>query len=94
MNELPLPPQPPLHHIYICNVCGSDHVTRDAWAVWDMAAQDWVLEVAFDQSWCHRCMSAARLDRVVLTSPLTFAAPDPGAGPDLGLYPDVAASRA
>ncbi|MBZ9646350.1 hypothetical protein K9B33_02235 [Sphingobium sp. 3R8] len=42
-----------------------------------MAAQHWVLEVVFDQCWCHRCMSATRLDRVVLTSPITFAPPDP-----------------
>ncbi|WP_416462534.1 hypothetical protein [Sphingomonas sp. VDB2] len=71
------PPHTSRHHSYICNVCGSDHVTRDAWAAWDMAAQHWVLEVVFDQCWCHRCMSATRLDRVVLTSPITFAAPDP-----------------
>lgn len=81
MTEQTPIPRTPVHHIYICNVCGSDHVTRDAWAVWDMAAQDWVLEVAFDQSWCHRCMSATRLDRVLLTSPVTFAAPDPGFDP-------------
>ncbi|WP_088184145.1 hypothetical protein [Sphingobium sp. Z007] len=87
MAELPPIPQTPLHHIYICNVCGSDHVTRDACAAWDVAAQEWVREVAFDQSWCHRCMSATRLDQVVLTSPITFAAPDTGP------YPDRATSR-
>jgi hypothetical protein len=56
-------------HAYVCNVCGSDHVTRKAWAAWDVAAQAWVLEVAFDYAHCHRCMGDARLDRVTLTSP-------------------------
>ncbi|MEC3912620.1 hypothetical protein U5A82_19720 [Sphingobium sp. CR2-8] len=66
----------PLRHAYICNVCGSDHVTRDAWVAWDIVAQDWVIEESFDHAWCHRCMAAARLDQVVLTSPITFAAPE------------------
>ncbi|HUD92251.1 hypothetical protein [Sphingobium sp.] len=63
-------------HAYICNVCGSDHVTRDAWATWDVEAQDWILEVAFDHAHCHSCMGHARLDRVVLTSAITFSAPE------------------
>lgn len=68
--------QAPERHAYVCNVCGSDHVTRDAWATWDVDAQDWILEVAFDHAHCHRCMGVARLDRVLLTSPVTFRAPD------------------
>lgn len=87
MTEPDPPHHMPLRHAYICNVCGSDHVTRDAWAAWDTAAQHWVLEVAFDHSWCHRCMSAARLDRVVLTSPVTFAAPDSGFDPAMAASP-------
>ncbi|WP_230461207.1 hypothetical protein [Sphingobium sp. CAP-1] len=66
----------PVLHAYVCTVCGSDHVTRDAWAAWDVAAQDWVLEAAFDYAHCHRCMGGARLERVVLTSPVTFALPE------------------
>lgn len=67
-------------YAYVCNVCGSDHVTREAWAAWDVAAQNWVLEVAFDYAHCHRCMGDARLDHVLLTSPMTFAAPETPAG--------------
>ena len=83
MTEPAAPPNAPLH-AYVCNVCGSDHVTREAWVAWDVAAQQWVLEAAFDYAHCHRCMGDARLDRVVLTSPVTFSAPEtcrsPGAG--------------
>lgn len=70
------PHDAPLHapvHAYVCNVCGSDHVTREAWAAWDVAAQAWVLEVAFDYAHCHSCMGDARLDRVILTSPPPIA---------------------
>ncbi|MEC3950862.1 hypothetical protein [Sphingobium sp. HWE2-09] len=66
----------PRRHAYICNVCGSDHITRDARGRWDILAQDWVIETIFDHAWCHRCTDAARLDQVVLTSPITFAAPE------------------
>lgn len=76
MTDAAAPRLTPARHAYVCNVCGSDHVTRDAWAAWDVAAQDWVLEVAFDHAYCHRCMGSARLDRVVLTSPVTFTLPE------------------
>ena len=32
----------------VCSWCGSAHVSRDAWASWDVAAQDWVLGAVFD----------------------------------------------
>ncbi|MCI4591367.1 hypothetical protein MOK15_14865 [Sphingobium sp. BYY-5] len=76
--------QTTIRHAYICNVCGSDHVTRDAWAAWDVDRQDWVLEAAFDYAYCHRCMGNARLDRVVLTSSTTFSAPERGGGAEFG----------
>ncbi|MCP1468969.1 hypothetical protein J3E64_000640 [Sphingobium sp. OAS761] len=63
-------------HAYICHVCGSDHVVRDAWATWDVQAQLWVLDTLFDHAHCHQCLGATRMERVLLTSPVTFAAPD------------------
>jgi len=39
----------------VCNVCGSDDVSRDAWADWDTRDQEWVLRCAFDYAHCHRC---------------------------------------
>lgn len=79
MTEPATPHPASVRHAYICHVCGSDHVTRDAWAEWNVEAQDWLLGVAFDQAYCHRCQNDTRLDRVVLTSPVTFSAPE-GAG--------------
>lgn len=67
-----------VRYAYICNACGSDHVTRDAWAAWDVDAQRWVLEAAFDYAYCHRCMMTCRLEQVVLTSPSTFTISEPG----------------
>ena len=40
---------------YVCGWCGSDQVTRDAWAEWDVAARRWVLGAVFDDAYCHRC---------------------------------------
>jgi hypothetical protein len=66
----------PTLYAYVCNICGGDHVTRDAWVAWDVAAQDWVLEAAFDYAYCHRCMGSSRLDRVLLTSTVALVRPE------------------
>ena len=39
----------------VCQRCGSDHVSRDAWADWDAAAQQWLLGTVFDYGHCHVC---------------------------------------
>ena len=39
----------------VCGDCGSTDVMRDAWAVWDVEAQDWVLGAVFDYGHCDRC---------------------------------------
>ncbi|MEA3541178.1 MAG: hypothetical protein U9R77_03535 [Pseudomonadota bacterium] len=66
-------------YAHICHICGSDHVTRDAWATWDVAAQDWVIETLFDHAHCHHCLGPTRAEQVVLSSAITFAAPKPPA---------------
>lgn len=45
----------------ICGTCGSDDVKRDAWAVWDEATQQWVLDNVFDEAWCDNCETSSRL---------------------------------
>lgn len=54
---------------YVCNTCGSDRVSRDAWAEWDVKSQDWVLRDAFDYAHCHRCDSETSLQEVELSPP-------------------------
>ena len=52
----------------ICGTCGSDKVSRDAWANWDTRAQQWVLGAVFDDAHCHRCECESRLIEVELAS--------------------------
>jgi hypothetical protein len=51
----------------ICGTCGSDEVSRDAWANWDTRSQQWVLGAVFDYGHCHRCDGESRLIEVDLT---------------------------
>jgi ribosomal protein L37AE/L43A len=39
----------------ICNNCKSDGILRDAWAVWDRDAQDWVLMKKMNTYVCTNC---------------------------------------
>ena len=50
----------------ICEKCHSPDVTRDAWAEWDVGAQDWVLRVAYDYSYCHACEADTHIAAVAL----------------------------
>jgi hypothetical protein len=49
---------------YICNQCGGNSVTRDAWAEWDAEEQDWVLGAVYDYAFCHDCQEETRLEEV------------------------------
>ena len=49
-----------------CSQCEGDDVTRDAWAVWDVETQDWVLGAVFDYAYCQTCEAEARLIDVEL----------------------------
>lgn len=46
----------------VCKDCGSDDVSRDAWACWNVERQDWVLQVVFDAGFCQRCEEEAGLE--------------------------------
>jgi ribosomal protein L37AE/L43A len=37
----------------VCGRCGSEEVRRDAWAVWDVDEQEWVLQNVFDYAICE-----------------------------------------
>ena len=52
---------------FVCEICGSDLVTRDAWAEWDPEAQEWVLGAAFDYTFCHACEEETHLKEVPFT---------------------------
>ena len=51
---------------YVCGTCGSDDVSRDAWAEWSVAEQRWVLRTEFDDAYCHRCDGETSLIEVPL----------------------------
>jgi hypothetical protein len=38
-----------------CKTCGSEHVSKDAWACWNPATGFWELETTFDHEYCHVC---------------------------------------
>lgn len=46
----------------VCGNCGSQNVMRDAWAVWDVANQEWVLGAVFDYTYCDDCDGGATLE--------------------------------
>jgi hypothetical protein len=46
----------------VCGTCGSERVTIDAWASWDVDKQDWVLDDIFDNEYCHDCEGETRIE--------------------------------
>ena len=40
---------------FVCSTCGSDDVRLDAYAVWDVDEQQWVLSHTFGQAFCEAC---------------------------------------
>jgi hypothetical protein len=52
----------------VCRQCGSDDVSRDAWADWDTGTQQWVLRCAFDYAHCHKCDGETSITEVELAT--------------------------
>ena len=50
----------------ICETCGSDDVSRDAWGDWSVTTQQWELRTVFDYAYCHKCDGETRLKEVQL----------------------------
>jgi hypothetical protein len=53
---------------YVCSICRSENVRRDAWAVWDVETQSWELSTVFDAGFCDDCDGGARLDETEIES--------------------------
>ena len=51
---------------YVCHRCGSSDVAIDAWAEWDVQAQDWVLRNTSTSEFCDHCYSETQLVEVEL----------------------------
>lgn len=49
---------------YICRVCKSDDVGRDAWTQWDMESQQWQVQNLMSESFCFKCEGETILDQV------------------------------
>jgi len=49
-----------------CEECGSTLVTRDAWAEWNLDAQDWELGAIYDYAFCHKCERETHIEEVPL----------------------------
>ena len=56
MNQ-PIIPRPAHRIVFICTACGSDAISREAWAEWDAAQQVWSLGAMFNYAHCHSCGS-------------------------------------
>jgi len=52
----------------VCETCGSDNVRRDAFAEWDVGAQEWMLSTVFDHTVCERCEGECNLKEVAIES--------------------------
>ena len=61
----------------VCNRCGSDAVLVDAYAEWDMDAQDWTLQNTFQQAVCEACGGETSLDWKNVPDPVDAAPPVP-----------------
>ena len=53
----------------VCEECGSELVTRDAWAEWEVGQQEWVLGAIFDYAYCHKCEGDAHIHEVPIRKP-------------------------
>lgn len=49
----------------VCSTCGSDDIKTDAYAVWDIGRQEWVLDQAFEKpATCEKCGGECSLEWV------------------------------
>ena len=56
---------------YLCAYCGSSSVMMDAWAVWDIKLQDWVLGDTCTEVVCQVCNGETSLIEVELKAAVT-----------------------
>ena len=51
----------------ICSECGGSNDHLDAWADFDIEAQQWVLGNTFDYSYCDDCQNDCRTKEIEIT---------------------------
>jgi hypothetical protein len=50
----------------VCRSCGGDNVMRDAWGIWSIEKQDWVLGNVFDAAQCDDCDGETSIEEAAL----------------------------
>lgn len=55
MTEAVTPPATPGRVKFVCPVCKSDRILRDAYATWNQDTQEWELHSVYDYSTCQDC---------------------------------------
>lgn len=60
---------------FVCETCGSDNVSTEAYVDWDTSKQAWVLDqlVCEGLNWCSNCCEETTLDYVPVTDLRTVA---------------------
>ena len=56
----------------VCAACGSDEVFLDAWAVWNISKQEWVLDETFPNAFCRECDGGCKIKTVEVEHPCTW----------------------
>ncbi|GLQ31431.1 hypothetical protein [Litoribrevibacter albus] len=51
-----------------CSKCGGENVVKDAFASWDVNAQEFVLYATYDESYCHDCEESVSLNESVIAT--------------------------
>jgi hypothetical protein len=59
---------------YVCSICGSRNVRRDAWATWDVETQSWELATVFEAGFCDDCDGGVNLKTIELDDVKTATA--------------------
>ncbi|MDE0175392.1 MAG: hypothetical protein OYH76_01145 [Defluviicoccus sp.] len=63
LNEPPRPAANGPRFRPVCNRCGGTDVLADAYASWDVDAQDWALHSTYEKNaWCSRCEGECSFD--------------------------------
>ena len=56
---------------YVCRHCKSENILIDAYAQWNVAAQDYVITTIFDNAECIDCGGQTQIEEINLTETQT-----------------------
>lgn len=51
-----------------CSECGGDNVVLDAYASWDVRAQEYVIDSTFDDAYCRDCEKSVSVNMTTLAA--------------------------